>query len=130
MWAIGLWLSRNVFPSLGWLQLGALALGYSISTFLELGLLLWLLSRKMGGIDGKRLFSGLWRMLLATLVMIGITWIVMAQIVDLGLFWQLLIGGMVGATSYIVASLLFGVKELRQLTTYGQVWYRNRKGRG
>ena len=130
MWLIGLWLSRNVFPALGWLQLGALALGYSISTFLELGLLLWLLSRKMGGIDGKRLFSGLWRMLLATLVMIGITWIVMAQIDDLGLFWQLLIGGMIGATSYIVASLLFGVKELRQLANYGREWYRNRKESG
>jgi putative peptidoglycan lipid II flippase len=130
MWLIGLWLSRSVFPALGWLQLGALALGYSISTFMELGLLLWLLSRKMGGIDGKRLFSGLWRMLLATLIMIGIIWIVMARIDDLGLLWQLLIGGMVGATSYIVASLLLGVKELRQLTNYGREWYRNRKESG
>ncbi len=127
MWLIGLWLSRSVFPAYGWLELGALALGYSISTFLELGLLLWLLSRKMGGVDGRRLFNGLWRMLLATLVMIGTTWITMEQIAGLHVFWQLLIAGMVGAATYIVASLILGVQEIRQLAVYGRERISNRK---
>jgi putative peptidoglycan lipid II flippase len=130
MWLIGLWLSKNVFPALGWLQLGALALSFSISTFLELGLLLWLLRRKMGGIDAKRLSSGLWRMLLATLAMILVTWFVMGQIEDLAVFWQLLVGGAVGVASYILASMLFGVKEIRQLVTYGKGWLKNRLGSG
>ncbi|HET6445392.1 MAG TPA: murein biosynthesis integral membrane protein MurJ [candidate division Zixibacteria bacterium] len=127
MWAIGLWLSRNVFPAFDWLELGALALGYSISTFLELGLLLWLLRRKMGGIDGKRLFNGLWRMLLATTVMFAITWITRNQLNELGVFWQMVVGGLVGAASYIIASLLFGVKETRQLAEYGRERLINRK---
>ncbi len=120
MWIIGLWLSRSVFPSFDWLELGALALGYSISTFLELGLLLWLLRRKMGGIDGRRLFAGLWRMLPATLIMIAITWITMEQIGELSVLWQLLIGGIVGVVTYLAASVIFGVKEIRQLASYGR----------
>jgi len=127
MWLISLWLSRSVFPAYGWLELGALALGYSISTFLELGLLLWLLSRKMGGVDGRRLFNGLWRMLLAAIIMIGITWITMEQIAGLHVLWQLLIAGMVGAATYIVASLILGVQEIRQLAAYGRVRISNRK---
>ena len=130
MWLIGLWLSRSVFPSFDWLELGALALGYSISTFLELGLLLWLLRRKMGGIDGRRLFAGLWRMLLATIVMIAITWVTMEQIGNLNVFWQLLIGGLVGAVSYLIASIVFGVKEIRQLANYGRERLANRRRSG
>jgi len=130
MWLIGLWLSRSVFPSFDWLELGALALGYSISTFLELGLLLWLLRRKMGGIDGRRLFAGLWRMLLATVVMIAITWVTMEQIGNLNVFWQLLIGGLVGVVSYLIASIVFGVKEIRQLANYGRERLANRRRSG
>lgn len=84
----------------------------------------------MGGIDAKRLSSGLWRMLLATLAMILVTWFVMGQIEDLAVFWQLLVGGAVGVASYILASMLFGVKEIRQLVTYGKGWLKNRLGSG
>ena len=128
MWFLGLWLSRSIFPTLEWLELGGLALGYTISTFLELGLLLWLLRRKMGGIEGGRLIRGLWRMGAATMVMAGITWAVMEQITNLNVFWQLVIGVMVGAASYLVASLLFGVKEIRQLADYGRERLQSRFG--
>jgi putative peptidoglycan lipid II flippase len=127
MWLIGIWLSRYIFPAFDWLKLGALALGYSISTFLELGLLLWLLRRKMGGIDARRLFDGLWRMIMATVLMTVITWLILSLVDGLGVFGQLVVGGTVGAVSYIVASLAFGVKEIRQLATYGLERIRNRR---
>ncbi|MFN2188094.1 MAG: murein biosynthesis integral membrane protein MurJ [Candidatus Promineifilaceae bacterium] len=119
MWLLGLLLSRSMFPAFDWLELGALAFAYSISTFLELALLLWLLRRKMGGIDGRRLFAGLWRMLLAALVMAAVTWFAVEQLSDSAVFWQLVVGGLVGVVIYLASSLLLGVPEIRQLTSFG-----------
>ncbi len=67
MVAFGLWFSRFIFPAAGWLVFGGLALGHSLSNWIEMGLLLWLLRHKMGGIDGRHLWNGAWRMGLAAL---------------------------------------------------------------
>ncbi|HSG15586.1 MAG TPA: lipid II flippase MurJ, partial [Anaerolineae bacterium] len=115
MWVLGLWLGRTLFPALDWLGLGGLALGYTISTLLELVLLLWLLRRKMGGLDGRRLLDGLWRMVLASLLMAGVTWIVFDQLSEAAVFWQLAVASLAGALTYLGASLLFGVAELQQI---------------
>ncbi len=117
MWLLGLWLGNSVFPSLGWLELGGLALGYTISTLLELILLIWLLRRKMGGIDGRRLMDGLWRMILASLMMAGVTWAVLERLTQTTEIWQLFIAGLAGGLTYIGASLLLRVNELEQIYT-------------
>ncbi len=115
MWLIGLWLSRSIFPEFGWLELGGLALGYGISTLLELALLFILLRRKMGGIDGRHFVDGIWRMALASLVMAFVTWIVLQQLSVAGALWQLVLGIIVGAASYLLAVLILQVSEFRQL---------------
>jgi putative peptidoglycan lipid II flippase len=115
MWLIGLWLGNLIFPALDVLAFGGLALGYTISTFLELILLLWLLRRKMGGIGGRRVFSGLWRMILASLFMAAITWLVFQQLESIPVFWQLTVAGIAGTLVYLLASALLGVPELRQI---------------
>ena len=115
MWIIGLWLGNRLFPDFGLLQLGGLALGFSISIFVELGLLLWLLRRKMGGIDGRRLLDGVWRMLLASALMACATWIAVGYLSSAGALLQLLLGLVVGALSYSIASLVLGVAEIRRL---------------
>ena len=117
MWMLGLWLGNGLFPALGWLELGGLALGYTISTLLELVLLLWLLRRKMGGIDGRRLLDGLWRMGLASLIMAAATWITMRQLSEAAEIWQLLVTGLAGAVTYLGTSLLLKVTELQQIVT-------------
>ncbi|MCP4419839.1 MAG: murein biosynthesis integral membrane protein MurJ [Chloroflexi bacterium] len=53
MWLLSLWFSQTIFPQQGWLPLGGLALGFSLSNSIELLLLLWLLRRKLGGGAGK-----------------------------------------------------------------------------
>ena len=58
MWGLSLWFRDVVFPALGWLPLGGLALGFSISNVIEVGVLLWLLRGKLGGLDGRSLLSG------------------------------------------------------------------------
>jgi putative peptidoglycan lipid II flippase len=117
MWLLGSWLANVVFPALGWLALGALALGYTISTLLEVVLLLWLLRRKMGGLDGRRLLDGLWRMGLATLIMAVVSWLAFEQLGDAAAVWQLLGAGLAGGVTYLGASYLLRIAELRQLVT-------------
>jgi len=116
MWLIGAWLAKSIFPSLEWLSFGGLAMGYTISTMLELVLLLWLLRQKMGGIDGRRILSGAWRMIVASLIMAGISWLTLRQLSEIPTYWQILAVGTAGALSYLLASLVLGVTELRQLT--------------
>ena len=94
---------------------GGLALGFTISSFFELVLLLWLLRKKMGGINGRRLFSGVWRMVLACLVMGVVTWLVLQQISSASVLWQLLAAAFVGGITYLLASMVLGVTELQQL---------------
>jgi putative peptidoglycan lipid II flippase len=115
MWLLGLWLGNRIFPALDGLSFGGLALGYTISTFLELILLLWLLRRKLGGVSGRRVFSGLWRMVLASLIMAVLTWFVLRQFESTPALWQLLVAGIAGTVVYLLASALLGVSELRQL---------------
>ena len=115
MWLIGAWLAKYIFSTLEWLTFGALAMGYTISTMLELVLLLWLLRRKMGGIDGRRIFNGVWRMIVASLFMAGVSWLTLRQLSEASVFWQLAASIAAGAFSYLLASLALGVTELRQL---------------
>lgn len=115
MWLLGLWLSNTIFPDLGWLQLGGVALGYSISTLLEFGLLLWLLRRKMNGIDGHYLLDGVWRMALASLIMAGITWYTSLQLTSSAAFWQLSLAGLAGGITYLLACTILRVDELQQI---------------
>ncbi len=118
MWLIGAWLAKDIFPSLEWLSFGGLALGYTISTMFELVLLLWLLRRKMGGIDGRRILNGVWRMIVASLFMAVISWLTLQQLTEIPVFWQLLVVGLVASLSYLLASLALGVTELRAAHRY------------
>lgn len=115
MWLLGLWLGNRIFPTLDVLAFGGLALSYTISTFLELILLLWLLRRKMGGIGGRRVLSGLWRMVLASSFMAAITWLAFQQLEAIPAFWQLTVAGIAGTLVYLLASALLGVPELSQI---------------
>ncbi len=115
MWLLGYWLANVVFPALDWLALGALALGYTISTLLEVILLLWLLRRKMNGLDGWRLLDGAWRMGLATAIMAAVTWLVFGQLATAAAFWRLLIAGLAAGGTYLGASALLRISELEQV---------------
>jgi putative peptidoglycan lipid II flippase len=115
MWLLSIWLRDSVFPALGWPSFGGLALGFSLSNFLEVGLLLWLLRPKLGGVNGRVLWSGLWRMALAGALMGGATSVVMAFIATDTVWLQLLqiiLGGATGGVVYLSACRLLRVTEL------------------
>jgi putative peptidoglycan lipid II flippase len=120
MWLSGAWLGKVLFGDILEVEpAGGLALGYSVSTFLELGLLLWLLRRKMGGLDGRHLLDGLWRMGLATVLMTAVTYLIHEQFSNLAALWLLLLGSIGGGMVYLGACYLFKVGEIEQLVGMG-----------
>ncbi|MCP4423709.1 MAG: murein biosynthesis integral membrane protein MurJ [Chloroflexi bacterium] len=120
MWGLSVWFSLRVFPSLGLLPLGGTALGFSLSNFLEAGLLLWLLRRKMGGVNGRSLLDGFWRMGLASLLMAGAIWLTLTWLEQSAALWQAALGSLAGGIVYLLASLGLRVTEMRRFWEYGR----------
>ena len=107
-------LSR-LFLRLGWAPHGGLALANSIATGLEAIALLWLVSRRLEGIEIARIRPGIAASLLATAAMgFGLMlWLAVTEgrsagVVALG-------GGGLGAAAYWLASLGLRSPEARQL---------------
>src|SRR5690606_36143141 len=97
---LALFFSRWLFPRLGWDGTGGLALGISLSNLLETTFLLWLLGRRLQGIEGGALWSGTWRMVLAAALMAGAA-VGVASLVP-GSLWQLLLGALAGGVVYLL----------------------------
>ncbi len=121
-------LLRDVlFASRGWPPLGALALGFSLSNYVEAGLLVWLLRRRMGHLNGKQFVSGAWRMLAAAALMTGAIWLVSSGLDQDAVWLQLMTGVTVGGIVYLLAVLLLQVRELRQLLSIGRERFARRQ---
>jgi putative peptidoglycan lipid II flippase len=113
-------LRNTLFLQRDWPPLGALALGFSISNYVEVLLLVWLLRRKMGRLDGRAFLSGAWRMSLAALAMTVGMWLLLERIPAADVWARLLAGGLLGGALYFLACLLLRVPELTQLLNYGR----------
>jgi putative peptidoglycan lipid II flippase len=110
MAGLSFWFSQSLFPLYGLLPLGGLALGYSLSSFLEVGVLLWLLRGRLGGINGRVLLDGAWR--------IGVAGGGMGTAVSFSLrpisdpLLQLIVGGVVGGVVYLGLCWLLRLPEI------------------
>jgi putative peptidoglycan lipid II flippase len=120
MWLLSGWLAFTVFPQVGWQPLGGLTLGFSLSNILEMGLLLWLLRRRLGGIHGRTLFDGFGRMVIAAGLMALALWWAQQQLMSSSLWLQAVAGGLLGGLVYLVACWGLRVKELQQFVEYGR----------
>jgi putative peptidoglycan lipid II flippase len=120
MLLLSLWLSRSLFPQLGWQPLGGLALGFSLSNFVEVGALLWLLRQKMGGLNGRSLLDGLWRMGLASILMAGTIGLTLSWLESSQPIWQVSLGGLIGGLVYGLACWIFRVTEIQRFWQYGR----------
>jgi putative peptidoglycan lipid II flippase len=115
MAVLSIWMRDVLFAARGWPPLGALALGFTISNYIEVGLLLWLLRRKMGHLSGTLFFSGAWRMLIAAVLMAAVTWFLLSLIDENADWLKLIAGGLAGAAVYFLACLFLRVNELQQI---------------
>ncbi len=110
--AFSAWFSR-----IGWMPHGGLALANSLATFLEMGALLYLMRRRLGGLEGKRALTGLAQALVAAGAMGGAIWgwLRLAAMQEFSV-WVTGLGGVaVGVVVYGVMVLLLRVPEVRML---------------
>jgi putative peptidoglycan lipid II flippase len=112
-------------------KIPGLAFGHVTSYSVGSALLLYLLSRRIGGLGGMRILAAVGRMLAAGLVMLGATLLVgraVAAVVDPGLVRDLATvaaGIAAGVGTYLVAARLLRVEELALLLDVVR-----RRGRG
>ncbi len=103
------------FARIGWAPHGGLALANSLATALECFILLWVMRRRLGGLDLRRLRRGLAASVAATTTM-GVALLAWLTISEGSSMW--LIGGVgiaIGAVIYWLAALALGAPEARQL---------------
>jgi putative peptidoglycan lipid II flippase len=115
MWVLSLWFRDAVFPRLGWLPIGSLAAGFSVSNLLEVGILLWLLRRRLGGLDGRVMLSGAWRMGAAAALMALAIGAVLLGLPGAAVWAQALLGSAAGGLVYLLASWLLRVEEWQRI---------------
>ncbi|HMT21623.1 MAG TPA: lipid II flippase MurJ, partial [Promineifilum sp.] len=116
MWVLSLWFRDTLFPAAGWQTLGGLALGFSVSNLIEIGVLLWLIRRRLDGINGRSLLDGALRMSAATLLMAAAIFVTLAWIPATAVWWRAIAGTAAGALGYLLGSWVLRVAELRQFT--------------
>lgn len=100
------------------LQHGGLALANSTATSLEMLLLLWLLRKRIGGLDGRQLGRAVGRHLVATLIMAGVLWVTQQWLFANAIhdnFLNVLILLVLAAIVYLGTSLLLRSEELQPL---------------
>lgn len=104
MWLFGRW---------GWPPHAGLAFSLTISTTLEMAGLAWFLRQRLQGLDFKRLWPGLWRTALASVLMGAAlaTWLVITQRMPA---WFIGLGGVAGGgLVFGVAAYALGCPEAR-----------------
>ncbi len=96
---------------------GGLALANSLAITAEVLVLMAVLRRRWHGVEGRQILRTLIRVGLSSLVMGAAVVAVLAVTQQAGLppLIVLIAGGLVGVVTYIVAGLLFGVREIRRL---------------
>jgi putative peptidoglycan lipid II flippase len=102
-------------------KIPGLAFGHVTGYTVGSALLLYLLSRRIGGLEGSRVMAAVGRMLVAGLVMLGTTLLIVravAAAIDPGLTRDLVtvvVGVVVGAGTYLATARLLRVEELSLL---------------
>ena len=108
-------LFSDLFRRAGWAPHGGLALANSLATYLEAFALLFLMRRRLGGLEGRRVMAGLGQACLAALAM-GAAVVGWLLLVGDGSFAVLALGGVAaGGVIYSLGLLLLGVSEARQV---------------
>jgi putative peptidoglycan lipid II flippase len=102
---------------MGPLGYAGLALANSLAVSAEVLVLLFILRRRLGGVEGRETLQALARVALASLMMGGaVTGVLALQSqAGVGAFGRVAAGGLAGVLSYVIAGLLLGVQPLHRL---------------
>jgi putative peptidoglycan lipid II flippase len=100
-----------LFARIGWLPIGGLALANSLATLIEMLTLLFLLQRRLGGLQGRQVLAAAGQGLLAALGMSAVLLIFLNFAAGHSVALQTLGGGLIGGLVYAGLILLLPVKE-------------------
>jgi putative peptidoglycan lipid II flippase len=103
------------FARLGWMPHGGLALANSLATALEMVGLLYFMRRRLNGLDGRHLMSGVWPAILATLAMSLALWGWLAALQGRSILLLAVGGILLGGAVYGLGVLGLGVAEAKSL---------------
>ncbi len=109
-------LLSSLFVSWGWMPHGGLALANSIATGLESIVLIILMRKRLGGLEGKQILNGVLQALLAAGLMTGAIWAWTRWAGSLSSLIVLLGGLVLGLVVYGVLIGLMRMPELSMLT--------------
>ncbi len=99
---------------------GGLALATSLVAVLNMSLLFWLLRRKIGRLGGRRILANFIRILIASSIMGGVSWLVARAlepyVVTLGLrVFQVGAATVAGLVALAIVSTMLRIKEMRTI---------------
>jgi putative peptidoglycan lipid II flippase len=105
-----------MFSQRGWLPLGGLALANSIATGLEMILLLVLMRRRLGGMEGGSIAQAAWQAGAASAVMGLVLWLGLRNLGESAIWLQAVGGIVLGGGIYLAVIWLLKVPELADLS--------------
>ncbi len=104
-----------IFRQLGWLPHGGLALANTLATGLEMVGLVLIMRKRMGGLDGKRIWSGFFKAALSGLLMAIALWVWISGS-GRDSVWILGLGGiLIGFFVYTAGLWILRTSELKQV---------------
>ena len=98
---------------MGPLRRGGLALANSVAVTLEVLALLFILRRRLGGVEGRETLLALARIVAASILMSAATLGALALAGD-GALAQVVLGGAAGVITYLLAARLLGVRQIER----------------
>jgi putative peptidoglycan lipid II flippase len=106
-----------LFQQIGWMPHGGLALANSLATAIESVILIMLIRKRLGGINGSHLALGFAQALIASLGMAMTLWVWLSLSAG-WIRWSIGLGGVIaGSAAYAFAVLVLRVPEVRSLIT-------------
>jgi putative peptidoglycan lipid II flippase len=105
----------KLFAQIGWLPVGGLALANSLATALEAIALFIFMRRRLGGIEGKSILDGAWRVGLAGLGM-AVSLLIWIQLSGGWTRWIVTLGGVaIGGAVYLAGVLILKIPEIKMI---------------
>jgi putative peptidoglycan lipid II flippase len=107
----------QIFEVLSWLPLGGLALSNSLATTAEMAVLLWVIRRRLQGLEGRQMAASLARAGFAALMMAGVAGSVALLLNGSSVWLQAGLAVAAGVAIYAGISLALGSAEPRAVWT-------------
>jgi len=104
-----------LFNSIGWMPHGGLALANTLATTLEMGGLLYMMRRRLGGLEGGHLWQGVWQATVASALMGAAVEAIYRGLVSLPYYAVVTVAILGGVVAYAVVLAVMRVPELGEL---------------